>query len=110
MALSIDINDIIKQMTSVIKETVGKHWKEVKDIANQFLQNRKERLLLLAELRISGDLPHDKFISRVEDEKLIFEAELNALAVISKAIAQKAANAAITIFEQAVLKALNIIT
>ncbi len=110
MPIDFDINEILQQMAAVIKDTVGKQWKEVKVVAAQFLQNRKERLLLLADLRISGDLNHEKFISRVEDEKLIFEAELNALAVVSKAIAQKAANAAINIFEQAVLRALNIIT
>ena len=43
------------------------------------------------------------------DEKLIAEAQLHAIAVISKAIAQKAANAAIDIFQKAVMAAVNVV-
>ncbi|WP_372771939.1 hypothetical protein [Mangrovibacterium sp.] len=59
------------------------------------MQRRKERLELLAKLRITGEITHDRFLSRLEDEKLVMEAELHALTVVSKAIAQRAANAAI---------------
>lgn len=41
-------------------------------------------------------------MSRLEDEKLIVETELHAIAVITKAIAQKAANAAMDVLEKAV--------
>jgi hypothetical protein len=107
--MEFDIKDTMSQMLGVVKQTVDKNWKEVKEVANQFLQNRKERFALLAELRISGDLDHEKFLSRVEDEKLIFEAELNALAAISKAVAQQAVNGAIDVFLKAVQKAVGAI-
>lgn len=106
MEINFDIKDILAQMAGVVKDTAAKNWKQVKEVTNQFLQNRKERLQLLAELRIAGDLEDDKFVSRLEDEKLVFEAELNALAVITKALAQRAANAAIDIFEKAVRNAI----
>ena len=96
-------------MTAAVKKTAEKDWKSIKQVSEQFLQNRKERLALLAELRISGDLTQKRFLSRLEDEKLVLEAELNALAVLSKATAQQAANAAITVLEGAVSKAMGIV-
>ena len=102
MAMNFDINEVLAEMIAAIKETVADNWNEVKSTANQMLQRKKERLELLAELRISGDLIQEKFESRLADEKLIVEAELHAIAVLSKAIAQKAANAAIEILEKAV--------
>jgi hypothetical protein len=51
-------------------------------------------------------LSQEKFESRLADEKLVLEAELHAVAVISKAIAQRAANAAIDVLTKAVSAAI----
>ena len=72
---------------------------------------RKSRLILrVAHIVVDFDtitsLAEDKFLSWLEDEKIILEAEFNALEVISKAIAQQAANAAIDV----IVKAVNIRT
>ncbi|HDR51566.1 MAG TPA: hypothetical protein ENN90_08095 [Mariniphaga anaerophila] len=100
--MSFDIHTVIADMGSAVKNTVEDNWDEARSVTIQFLQNRKERIALMAQLRISGELSKEKFKRRLEDEKLILEAELNALAVISKAIAQNAANAAIGVLEKAV--------
>lgn len=105
--MEFDINEILADMLSAIKETVKDNWSEVKSTANKFLERKKERLELLAELRINNELSQEKFESRLADEKLIVEAELHAIAVISKAIAQKAANKAIDVLEKAVRVAIN---
>lgn len=105
--MNFDINNVVSDMLSVIKGTVADNWKKVKPIAEQFLQREKERLGLLAALKISGDLNEEGFESRLNDSKLIVEAELNAISVISKAIAQNAANAAIEVFEKAVKTAIS---
>lgn len=107
--MNFDINTVISDMALAIKGEIGENWDKVKATANQFLQNKKERFALLAELRISGDLSQEKFKSRLNDEKLVAEAELNTLAVISKAIAQNAANAAIGVLEKAVKTAIGTI-
>ncbi|MEI2695076.1 MAG: hypothetical protein WBO44_14300 [Saprospiraceae bacterium] len=99
---TINIDELMTDMLSAIKSTVSNHWKEIKDSMQQFLIARKARFELLAELRISGELSQEHFESRLEDEKQIAEAEMQALEVISKAMAQKAANAAIDIFQKAV--------
>lgn len=105
--MSFDINEVLFQMSDAIKQNVAENWEEVKTPANIFLQNRKERFALLAELLIKKEISQARFDSRMEDEKLIAEAEFHAIAVISKAIAQKAANAAIDIFQKAVMAAVN---
>lgn len=105
--MAFDINETLADMLSAIKNVVSDNWDEVKSTANQFLNRKKERLQLLAELRITGELSQEKFESRLQDEKLIAEAELHAIAVISKAIAQKAANAAIDVLQKAVKTAIS---
>ena len=100
--MNIDINEILADMTSVIKKTVAEDWSEVKTVSIEFLKRRKERLELLADMRINGEINQQRFESRINDEKLILEAELHAITVISKAIAQKTANAAIDVLTKAV--------
>ena len=104
--MNFDINEVLAQMASAVKDVVADNWSEARSVVNQFLQNRKGRLELMAELRISGDLTQERFESRLEDEKLIAEAEFHAVAVISKATAQEAANAAIKVLTDAVNVAL----
>ncbi len=106
MPTSFDLKETLDQMLDTAKKNAGESGKQAKGVAALFLQNRKERLLLLAELRLSGDLPGDKFTSRLEDEKLILEAELMAMAVISKSTAQNTAQSVIGVFQTAVIKAL----
>jgi hypothetical protein len=106
MMMNLNMSEVLADMLSAIKGTVGDNWNEVKGVADQFLQRRKERLEMLAELRMTGELTSDKFESRLLDEKLIAEAELNAVSVVSKAIAEKAANAAIGILQKAVSAAI----
>jgi len=99
---TINMNEVITDMLAAMKSSVSHHWKEIKESMHQFLAARKARFELLAELRISGELSQEHFESRLQDEKLIAEAEMQALEVISKAMAQNAANAAIDIFQKAV--------
>jgi len=105
--MNLDINAVVTDMLLAIKGTVEGNWGKVESTANQFLQNRKENLELLVQLRIDGEIDQDEFDSRLADEQLVIEAELNALAVLSKAIAQNAANAAIAILGKAAKAAIS---
>lgn len=100
--MNFDINTVIADMTSAIKGTVTNNAGKIESAARQFLERDKDRLKLLAELRITGELTPEDFESRLGDQKLVIEAELNALEVIAKAVAQEAANAAINVLEKAV--------
>ena len=105
--MNININEVVTDMLTAIKGTVEGNWKKVESTVNQFLQNRKESLELLVQLRIDGQIDQEEYDSRLADEKLVVEAELNALTVLSKAIAQNAANAAIAILDKAVKAAIS---
>lgn len=105
--MKINIEETLKEMLSAMKLVASEHWKEVESTASAFLQRRKQRLEMLATMRINGELSQEKFKSRLEDEKKILEAEINAMAVLSKAITQRAVNSAIDILEKAVEKAVS---
>ena len=42
--MKLDINEVLADMSSVIKKTVADDWSEVKSVTNEFLQRKKERL------------------------------------------------------------------
>ena len=107
--LEFDIDEVLSNMVLAIKGVVDDNWDEVKSVTNEFLTRRKARLELLAELTLTGDLPLEKLQSRLEDEKLILEAELHAIAIISKSIAQKAANAALDVLFKAIKGIIDVI-
>ena len=100
--MKLDINETLAGMLAAIKTSVGNDWPQVKSAMNDFLQSRKARLELLADFRINGIITGDEFNSRMEDEKLLLKSELHVIAIISKSMAQKAANAALDVLEQAV--------
>lgn len=100
--MKFDINETLASMLQGAKGVIKDNWPLVKETANTFFQNRKERLALLAELRLNGDIDNATMKDYLADERKIFESELHAVAIITKAMAQKAANTAIDIFEKAV--------
>lgn len=105
--MNFNIEETLKEMLDVMQNVAKEHWKDVEAVSVNFLNRKKERLELLAKMRITGEINQARFESRLEDEKLILEAELNALAVLSKAITQKAVNAAIDVLTKAVTKAID---
>ena len=106
MAIDFNIQSTIDEMLAATKQTAGESGKAAKSVAANFLKNKRERLELLADLRLTGDISEEKFLSRLQDEKLILEAELNALSVFSKATAQNVAQSAMNIFQSAVVNAI----
>jgi hypothetical protein len=106
--MAFDINEVVAQMLGSIKDTVKDNWNIVQDGANGYFQDHKSRLELFASLRLQKQISQKFFESRLADEEKILESELHSIAIITKAIAQKAANAAIDIFQSAVTKALGL--
>jgi hypothetical protein len=101
--MAFEINEVVAQMLGAVKASVKDDWKMVKDTAGTFLQTRKDRLELLASLRLNNEINQKFFLKRLEDEKKIFESELHAVAIITKAAAQRAANAALDVLSKAVM-------
>jgi len=100
--MKFDIDETLANMLKAIKAVVKDNWSMVKDNANTYLQDRRLRLELLASLRISGEIEDTFFRKRLKDEKKILESELHSIAIMSKAIAQKAANAALDVLDKAI--------
>lgn len=100
--MTFDIDETLAQMLAAIKDEVKDNWKMVKLHANTYLQTRKSRLELLASLRLANEIKEEFYQKRLKDEKKILESELHSIAIVSKSIAQKAANAAIEVLQNAV--------
>lgn len=100
--MAFDINEVVAEMVGAVKKTVKDDWQLVKETAGTFLQTRKDRLELLASLRLNNEISQKFFLKRLEDEKKILESELHAVSIITKAMAQRAANAAIDVLSKAV--------
>jgi hypothetical protein len=106
--MAFDINEVVAQMLGAIKDTAKENWNIIKDGANSYFQDHKSRLELLGSLRLNKQISEDFFENRLKDEQKILESELHSIAIVTKAIAQKAANAAIDIFQNAVSKAIGL--
>ncbi|MFC0772187.1 hypothetical protein [Terrimonas alba] len=102
--MAFEINEVVAQMLGAVKASVKDDWKLVKETAGTFLQTRKDRLELLASLRLNNEINQKFFLKRLEDEKKILESELHSVAIVTKAMAQRAANAAIDVLSKAVMK------
>lgn len=97
------MDKVISEMTLLIKESVGKNWSNVKPSVDQFINRRRVRLALLAELILNKEITEQEFESRLIDEKKVGEAEFHAIAVIAKVNAQLISNKAIDIFHKAII-------
>lgn len=100
--MSFDINDVANKMLLAMKKETGRSWTRLEIPVRQMVYNKKIRYLLLADMLHTGQINMDKLNSRLDDEKLIIEAELNALSVLTKVTAQNAANAAIVVLLKAI--------
>ena len=54
--MKFDIDEILADMLKAIKGVVKDNWKNVKDNANIYLQDRRGRLELLASLRLNNEI------------------------------------------------------
>lgn len=110
--MELEINEILANMLNAMKISAKDDWSIVKKSANTFIQSKKDRLELLAILRISGEISgeisEDFFVKRLEDEKEILASELHSIAIVNKILAQNAANAAFKVLEDVVNTALKI--
>ena len=104
--MSFDIETVLGDMLTAVKDSVDADWDDVKSYAKQVLENEKETLAELAEQRLRGKITEEELKSEFDDEKDTIEAELKAIQVMTKAMAQRAANAAMDVLSKAIKAAL----
>jgi hypothetical protein len=100
--MRIDIDQTLQEMIAAAEEAFGKGWKRIKDPAQNMIHRQRERFEMLSQMRTEGLLSEEEFAFRLQEQKDILQANLEALEVRGKVLAQNAANAAIKVFEKAV--------
>lgn len=104
--MSFDIEQVIKDMTSAILSTVDEGSRNVETAIKKILDAEKASLKELGVARVRGEINEQAFNRELEREKKVVEAELLTIVIMTKALAQKAINAAIDIFVKAVKAAI----
>jgi hypothetical protein len=100
--MSLDINELLANMLKAVKGSLADDWVVAQQGVNMFIEKRKSRLELLIQLRVDNEVSQEFFMKLIGNEREIFESELHAIAIISKAAAQRAANAAIDVLQNAI--------
>ena len=104
--MSIDIDAVLGDMLAAVKDSIEADWDDIEGYAKQVLENEKDALAELAEQRLRGDLTEEELESELDDERDTVEAELKAIQVMTKAAAQRAANAAMDVLSKAISAAM----
>lgn len=104
--MSFNIDSTLKDMAAAVEGIVDKDQHKIGDYAKKIFDEEKQTLNQIALLRLGGQITDEEFQSELEDEKDTVRAQLLALKVLSKATAQKAANAALDVLYKSVIAAL----
>ena len=99
-----DIQNILQEMLNAMGAVLKTKWKTSKPVVEQLLERRRNSIQDLTDLWVAGKLTKEEYESRIDDEKHIWEAQLNVISAISKATLQHAINAAIDILRNIKIK------
>ena len=91
--MSIDIGAILQTAVAAATDAVKKTAPQVEDFLREIAKGHEAAIRSLAEALASGDIDEETFKDEMDDEAKTLEAELQAVAVMGKAIAQRAINA-----------------
>jgi hypothetical protein len=106
--MSFDIEAVAKDMAAAMKKNLMEDLGNMEDYGKQILENEKESLELISQERLAGRWSEEKFNQELEREKKVLETELLTITIMTKAAAQKAINAAMAVFTNAINSALHI--
>jgi hypothetical protein len=104
--MAFDIGAILKEMADAAGGVLSTEGAKAKGCVKKALEQEKEALEAIASARIAGEITAEDMETHVADEKDALRAALLACRVKGKMAAQKAANAAIKVFTDAVKAAL----
>jgi len=100
--MSFDINTIINNMKKAAVDAIKDDVQNIPDYLKQIFENEKEALKVLAEARLTGEISDKEFQNEIKREKKVLEAEILTISIMTKAVAQKAINAAMKVLMDAV--------
>ncbi len=100
--MSFDLEQTLKDMLEAAKAVFAAEWPRVKDDMKRVLNDQKEALAKIAEACRSDAINDQEFEEQLEDEKEAFEAGLSMARASAKATTQRAIDAAMAVFRNAV--------
>lgn len=101
-----DINTVLNNMKDAAIDAVKDEVETIPGYLIQVFENEKDSLYYLAEARIIGVISEEEFLSELEREKKVLEVQMLTISIMTKAIAQKAINAAMNALKDAIRLAL----
>jgi hypothetical protein len=104
--MSIDFNQVLKDMTNAVTDTVKEGAGDIKSSVQDILEAEKNSLKELGEARLKNEIDDTVFKREIEREKKVVMVELLTIEIMTKAMAQKAINAALDVFVNAVKAAI----
>ncbi len=106
--MAFDLDRTLADMLSAISRAAAEDWPEIRLCVKRALIDERYALEAIAAARLNGEIDDLDMHSQLEDEKKVLEALLLVCRIKTKAAAQKAANAAIELLNEAVQAALRI--
>lgn len=107
--MAFDIGAVLKDMFSAAGDVLSKEGPKVKTCLKAALEAEKGALEAIAKARIAKEITAKEMKEQLRDEKEAVEAALLACQVVGKMAIQKATNAALKVFTDAVKLALAVI-
>jgi hypothetical protein len=104
--MSFDINSILNNMKNAAVDAVKDDVENIPDYLRQIFENEKAALAALAEARLTEQITDEELQNELKREKKVLEAEMLTIRIMTKAIAQKAINAAMNVLTDAIKLAL----
>ncbi len=91
--MAIDWEAIFKSALGAATDAVKTNAPQVEDFLREIAKGHEAALMEIGEAFAEGDIIEPTFKSELDDEAKTLQAELRAVAVLTKAIAQRAVNA-----------------
>jgi hypothetical protein len=104
--MDFDIRTVLGDMLSAVRGVVASEFPKVRECVKKALAEEQAFLEELAKARLDGEIDDDILAQQLHDEKATLEASLLVCRVLTKKLAQDAANAAIDVFNGAIQAAL----
>jgi hypothetical protein len=100
--MSFDFGSVAGEMVDAIKKNASDESGKISGYARTIVEKEKVILEELAQARLANDISEQEFKDEMEREKKVLQAELLTFEIMSKAMAQKAVNAAVNVFINAI--------
>jgi hypothetical protein len=104
--MSFDYESTFKEMVDAAKSELLEDSEKIRNQMKEILEDEKERLKLIAEIKLDPTATDAEFDVALENEKAVLENAALALEIQVKVTAQQAINAAINVLNTALNAAL----